>query len=394
VRAPGAPVNHTVATSPARQAPARRRTRPSITRRDLLPDLIIATAAVTATTGLHFLILPWLGTKPPLILFSVMAAALTFWRGLGPGMLAIALATPVGGVLLHASAPAGRPPSVPLESSLMFGGSMFICWLIYRLRVEQETIDQVQGQKDHALAFVSHELRQPLATVHLAAAMLERDGSDESRYRAAELISRSAARLSKVVEDLVDVTRLQGEGLRIERASMRLQDVITAAADATAPSIAQRKQYLEVKAPAEPVYWVNGDAARLQQVFENLLSNASRYSPEGAEISLSALEHRGRVVVSVRDTGIGISRDMLERIFEPFVRETYSGVEGLGIGLTLVRNLIMAHGGTVTARSDGPGRGSEFIVELPLQPAHEVHRGRATEQRLHLGREDGYTSLH
>ena len=387
-------MNHTVATSPARQAPARRRTRPSITRRDLLPDLIVAAAAVTATTGLHFLILPWLGTKPPLILFSVMAASLTFWRGLGPGMLAIALATPVGGVLLHASAPTGRPPSVPLESSLLFGGSMFICWLIYRLRVEQETIDHVQGQKDHALAFVSHELRQPLATVHLAAAMLERDGSDESRYRAAELISRSAARLSKVVEDLVDVTRLQGEGLRIERVSMRLQDVITAAADTTAPSIAQRKQYLEVKAPAEPAYWVNGDSARLQQVFENLLSNASRYSPEGAEIALSTLEHRGRVVVSVRDTGIGISRDMLERIFEPFVRETYSGVEGLGIGLTLVRNLVIAHGGTVTARSDGPGRGSEFIVELPLQPAHEVHRGRASEQRLHLGREDGYTSLH
>jgi signal transduction histidine kinase len=245
-------VNHTVATSPARQAPARRKARPSITRRDLLPDLIVATAAVTAMTGLHFLILPWFGTKPPLILFSVMAAALTFWRGLGPGMLAIALGTPVGSLLLHTSEPANHLPSVPLESSLMFGGSMFICWLIYRLRVEQETVDQKQGQKDHALAFVSHELRQPLATVHLAAAMLERDGSDESRYRAAELISRSAARLSKVVEDLVDVTRLQGEGLRIERASMRLQDAIAAAADVVAPSIAQRKQYLEVKAPMEP----------------------------------------------------------------------------------------------------------------------------------------------
>jgi signal transduction histidine kinase len=387
-------VNHTVATSPARQAPARRKARPSITRRDLLPDLIVATAAVTAMTGLHFLILPWFGTKPPLILFSVMAAALTFWRGLGPGMLAIALGTPVGSLLLHTSEPANHLPSVPLESSLMFGGSMFICWLIYRLRVEQETVDQKQGQKDHALAFVSHELRQPLATVHLAAAMLERDGSDESRYRAAELISRSAARLSKVVEDLVDVTRLQGEGLRIERASMRLQDAIAAAADVVAPSIAQRKQYLEVKAPMEPPYWVNGDAARLQQVFENLLSNSSRYSPEGAEIALSILEHRGLIQVSVRDTGIGISRDMLDRIFEPFVRESYSGVEGLGIGLTLVRNLVVAHGGTVVARSEGPGRGSEFVVELPLQPAHEVHRGRATEQRISLSREDGYTSLH
>jgi signal transduction histidine kinase len=387
-------VNHTLAELPVRQAPPRRRAKPSITRRDLLPDLIVAAAAVTAMTGLHFLILPWLGTKPPLILFSVMAAALTFWRGLGPGMLAIALGTPVGSLLLQASAPANRPPSIPLESSLMFGGSMFICWMIYRLRVEQETVDQMQGQKEHALAFVSHELRQPLATVHLAAAMLERDGSDESRYRAAELISRSAARLSKVVEDLVDVTRLQGEGLRIERASMRLQDAISAASDAVAPSIAHRKQYLELNSPVDPPLWINGDAARLQQVFENLLSNASRYSPEGAEISLSVLEHRGRAQVSVRDTGIGISRDMLERIFEPFVRETYSGVEGLGIGLTLVRNLVLAHGGTVSARSDGPGRGSEFIVELPLQPAQEAQRGRNAEQRLSLAREDRYTSLH
>jgi signal transduction histidine kinase len=387
-------VKHTVAELPARQALPRRKAKPSITRRDLLPDLVVATAAVTAMTGLHFLILPWLGTKPPLILFSVMAAALTFWRGLGPGMLAVALGTPVGSLLLQASAPANRPPSVPLESSLMFGGSMFICWMIYRLRVEQETVDQMQGQKEHALAFVSHELRQPLATVHLAAAMLERDGSDESRYRAAELISRSAARLSKVVEDLVDVTRLQGEGLRIERASMRLQDAISAASDAVAPSIAQRKQYLEVQAPMDPPLWINGDAARLQQVFENLLSNASRYSPEGAEISLSVLEHRGLAQVSVRDTGIGISRDMLERIFEPFVRESYSGVEGLGIGLTLVRNLVLAHGGTVSARSDGPGRGSEFIVELPLQPAQEAQRGRNAEQRLSLAREERYPSLH
>jgi signal transduction histidine kinase len=205
--------------------------------------------------------------------------------------------------------------------------------------------------------------------VHLAAAMLERDGSDETRDRAAKLILRSAVRLSKVVDDLVDVTRLQGGGLRIEPKIMRLQDAILAATDATAPAIAQRQQYLEIHMQPERPLWISGDASRLQQVFGNLLSNASRYSPEGAEIAISAYEQNGRAVVRVRDTGIGIRRDMLDRVFDPFFRESHTRSEGLGIGLALVRSLVGTHGGTVTADSDGPGRGSTFTVELPLVAA-------------------------
>src|SRR5262249_25621130 len=135
-------------------------------------------------------------------------------------------------------------------------------------------------------------------------------------------------------------------------------------------AIAQRQQYFEIDVPLNPPLWVTGDDGRLQQVFANLLSNACRYSPEGAEISISARRQDEHAVVVVRDTGIGIRRETLERIFDPFVREAGGGMEGIGIGLTLVRNLVTQHGGQVTAHSDGPGRGSSFVVELPLLEAN------------------------
>jgi len=351
---------------PVHPAPVRRRPRPSVTRRDLVPDLGVAAGTVAVTAAVHFAMLPWLGEKPPLILFAVMAAALTSWRGLGSGMLATSMGTPVGSLLIQPMGAASGPAGMPLESSLMFGGSLLICWLIYRVRAEHEEVDAVRGQKDSALAFVSHELRQPLANVHLAAAMLERDGSEETRDRAAKLIYRSAVRLSRVVDDLADVTRLQGGGLRIERQVMRLQDALVAAAEACGPGIAQKQQYLEVDPRLDEPLWVSGDPSRLQQVFGNLISNASRYSPEGAEISITLREDRGRGVVTVRDTGIGIRGDMLERVFDPFVRESHATAEGLGLGLALVRSLVTTHGGTVKAHSEGPGRGSTFVVELPL----------------------------
>jgi signal transduction histidine kinase len=358
----------------ATRALARRRPRPSITRRDLVPDLGVAAGTVAVTAVLHVLLLPWLGDRPPLILFAATAAALTTWRGLGPGMLATSLGAPVGSLLIQPMAgPVTRDGGVPIEFPLTLAGSLFICWLIYRVRVEKETVDDVHDRQEHAFAFVSHELRQPLANIHLAAAMLMRDKSDQTRERAAALVLRSAARLSRVVEDLVDVARLQGEGLRIEPGSVCLQDAIRVAADSARPSILQRNQYLQVDLPADPLT-ISGDAARLQQVFDNLLSNASRYSPEGAEIAISLACDNGDAMVVVRDTGIGISRDMLDRVFDPFVRES-SGGEGLGIGLTLVQDLVRKHGGTISAHSDGPGRGSEFIVRLPIAtiPSHPRH---------------------
>lgn len=348
---------------------ARHQRRPpaSITRRDLVPDLGVAAGTVAVTAALHWTLLPWLDGKPPLVLFAAMAGALTAWRGFGPGILASSLGTAVGSLLyIQPFTAQTRHGSVPIESALLFGGSIAICWLIYRLKVEQERVEAVQGRRNDALAFVSHELRQPLATVHLAASMLERDGSAESRDRATKLILSSAARLGKFIDDLIDVTRLQSDGLRVTTTAVRLQDPILAAVHLAGPAIASRQQHLDVDVPVDVPYWTNGDPVRLQQVFANLLSNACRYSPEGAEISISLRQLDGHARIVVRDTGVGISRDMLDRIFDPFVREFNGSAEGLGIGLTLARSLVTQHGGIISAYSDGPGRGSQFVIDLPL----------------------------
>ena len=340
----------------------RRRRRPSVTRLDLVPELGVAAGTVALTAAVHWVLLPWLGEKPPLVLFAAMAAALTFWRGFGPGMLGSTLGTAVGSSLFIK--PFGSE-AIEVETLMLFVGSMFICWLIYRLKVDQEAIEQVHQRRDDALAFVSHELRHPLANIQLAASMLQRDRSDQTRDRAAALIVRSATRLGRVVEDLVDISRLQGDAMRVQLADIVLQDVITATVEAAAPSIASRQQMLEVDLPQDALR-IRGDSVRLQQVFGNLLSNASRYSPEGAEISVSARAEGDRAVVVVRDTGVGIKRDMLDRIFDPFVRESGGSTEGLGIGLTLARTVVQRHNGLISAHSEGPGRGSTLTVELPL----------------------------
>lgn len=349
-------------------ARSRPQIRPSVSRRDLIPELGIAVGAVGVTMVVHWVIALRLGENPPLFLFAATAAALTFWRGLGPGMLASSLGSAVGSSL-HAVPfnEFARPKGgVPLETWLLFAGSMFICLLIYRLRVDQEHTQAVQGSRDDALAFVSHELRQPLANIYLAAAILEGEPSEERRSRATKVILRSATRLGAVIDDLADVTRLQASAIRVDPTVLRLQDIIAAATDAARPAIEQKQQCLKTDAMPDPPLWISGDAMRLEQVFGNLLSNASKYSPEGAEISISSREEHGRAVVVVRDTGVGIRRDMLEAIFDPWVRESTGGTTGLGIGLTIARNLVTQHGGRIAAHSDGPGRGSTFAVELPL----------------------------
>jgi signal transduction histidine kinase len=337
-----------------------------VSSKALLPELGIAAGAVGVTAVIHSLLVLRLGENA-LFLFAATAAALTFWRGLGPGMLASSMGSAIGSSL--ASLPvtefARHRGNIPIETVLLFTGSMFTCWLIYKLRVDQEDTQRVQDRRDNALAFVSHELRQPLASITLAADILERDKSDETRTQVAQLIQRSAARLESVIDDLNDVTRLRADAIKVDAIPLRLQDPILAAADAARPAIEHRLQRLTIDLPDEPL-WISGDSLRLEQVFANLLSNARKYSPEGAEISVSCRTADGRVQVVVRDTGLGINRDMLELIFDPFVRESTGGVEGLGIGLTLTRNLIAQHGGRIAAHSDGPGRGSTFTIELPL----------------------------
>jgi signal transduction histidine kinase len=338
-----------------------------VSRTQLVPELGIAAGAIAVTTALHWFIVIRLGENP-LFLFAVTAAAVTFWRGLGPGMLASSLGSAIGSSLY--SAPINQigrhQGNIPVETVLLFAGSMFTCWLIYRLRVDQEDTRLQQDRRNNALAFVSHELRQPLSNVVLAADLLDRDPSDQSRIHVTNLIKRSAGRLESIIDDLVDVTRMDGGAITVDLAVMSLQESIIRAIDDARPEIERKQQTIHVDVPAAPPLWIRGDAKRLEQVFGNVLSNASKYSPDGAEISVSCRDGFGRAAVVVRDTGLGIARDRLQAIFEPFVRETANAASGLGIGLTLARTLAAEHGGRISAHSEGPGRGSTFVIDLPL----------------------------
>src|SRR5262245_45860208 len=247
-------------------------TRPSVSRRDLIPELGIAAATVAVTTAVHWAILVRVGDNSPLFLFAATAAALTFWRGLGPGMLASSLGSAIGPSLSVApfNEVVRNRGSLQFETLLLLAGSMFLCWMIYRLRVAQEVAQDVQTRRNDALAFVSHELRQPLSNIMLIAGILERDSTEETRNRATNLILRSATRLATVVDELADVTRLQGNAITVHPKVLRLQDTIQAAIEGARPALEHKQQSLVTQLTLDRPLRVRGDAMRLEQVFDNL----------------------------------------------------------------------------------------------------------------------------
>jgi CheY-like chemotaxis protein len=181
--------------------------------------------------------------------------------------------------------------------------------------------------------------------------------------------------MSRLVSDLLDASRVQQGKVRLQKRPIELARAITEAVETAQPAMNARNHCLAVLLPPEPL-WVEADPTRLGQILVNLLTNAARYTNDGGRIELSAARRGNRAVISVKDNGIGIPPDMLGRIFDPFTQIHEGAVrsqEGLGLGLALVKNLVELHGGTITARSSGPGKGSEFAVRLPLvsEPAEE-----------------------
>jgi len=258
-----------------------------------------------------------------------------------------------------------------LNRTLEAANSRLVCEVAERKRAEA-LLKEAARRKDEFISILGHELRNPLAAMQSGIELLQISPLPIAKVPwARELLQRQLRHLKRLIDDLLDVSRITTGRVQLKRETLNLKDVIEHSVDAARPLIDERKHSLRVELPSEPL-WIDGDAVRLTQVFGNLLTNAAKYTSARGTITLTAASEAGpppMATIRVKDSGAGIPENMLERIFELFTQadnEETRTQSGLGIGLALVRALAELHGGTVHAASNGPQKGSEFVVKLPL----------------------------
>jgi PAS domain S-box-containing protein len=235
------------------------------------------------------------------------------------------------------------------------------------LRNQVQALTVANQRKDNFLATFSHELRNPIASICTAVELISRTASRNPDLKGSlKLIEEQLDFVRRMLDDLLDVTRITTGKVRLNVRPVVLQEVIEQAVEAARPRIEERHQRIRVIGPRSAIA-LQGDPDRLHQVFSNLLSNAVKYTPERGAICVEVTIEADEAVVRVNDTGVGIPHDMLPRIFDLFTQvETQLSHGGLGIGLALVKDFVALHGGSVQVRSEGVGKGSEFMVRLPL----------------------------
>lgn len=240
------------------------------------------------------------------------------------------------------------------------------------LQSRNEALARADELKNRFLATLAHELRNPQAVLANSAGILRRHAANDPQVQSvAQMIERQVQHTQRLVEDLSDLARSVRGRIHLRLQQLDLREVARMAAEAVQSAMAQRRHTLGTSLPDRPVL-VEADTDRLEQVMINLLNNAARYTPPSGRVSLSVAAEGGFGVVRVQDTGAGIPPEQLAEIFELFTQAHPDNVEsraGMGIGLALARELVALHGGTIQARSDGVGKGSEFIVRLPLKTA-------------------------
>ncbi|MDA1213241.1 MAG: ATP-binding protein, partial [Planctomycetota bacterium] len=249
-----------------------------------------------------------------------------------------------------------------------------------RKRIEEEQRLAV-ARRDQFLAMLSHELRNPLGAIINAVQIMDRKPDAKSLNQSRIVISRQGRLMSRLLDDLLDVSRVTQGKIELKKTVFDLRLAAEDAVESVAPAIEKRQQKFTVDFPDEPLY-VEGDRARLQQILGNLLTNASKYTQDGGSIRISISRESDMAVIRVRDDGIGIPENEQDNIFDLFVQSqaTVGHADGgMGVGLTLVRSIVEKHGGQVSVHSEGLGRGSEFTVSLPLTKKlpvenQEVHK--------------------
>jgi len=237
------------------------------------------------------------------------------------------------------------------------------------MQAQIEELIRADRCKNEFMAMLAHELRSPLGSIQNAIGVLSGAVHEEAalQHQMHALIERQVRHMTLLVADLLDVSRVTCGHPQLQRERLDAGVVFSRAIETVAPDFRQRNQRLSTRLPASSI-WLSGDADRLEQVFVNLLANASKYTDPRGEIALSVDAHDSYVVIRVRDSGIGIAPHALPHIFDLFMQADAAAPRsrsGLGIGLALVRAIVQLHGGSVTAESTGLGHGSEFTVRLP-----------------------------
>jgi CheY-like chemotaxis protein len=240
--------------------------------------------------------------------------------------------------------------------------------LIERFRYEQ-ALKEEDRRKSEFLATLAHELRNPLAPLRNGLQVMKLAKKDAGQVeQARSMMERQLGHMVRLIDDLMDMSRISRGKIELRKERVELAKVLQHAIETSRPLIEAGDHDLTISVPSQPIY-VDADPTRLAQVFANLLNNAAKYTEKGGQITLAVQRKAGEVVVSVQDTGVGIPAHMLPKLFEMFMqvdRSLERSQGGLGIGLSLVKRLVEMHGGSVEAHSDGPGKGSEFVVRLAV----------------------------
>jgi signal transduction histidine kinase len=352
-----------------------------IPRRPL--EYAVAVLAVGVAIVVRWLVDPLVGHRLPFpTILGAVAVAVGF-GGLYPALLAIALG--YVGINFMFIDPRG---AVLLQSRvdwITLAGYLFACFTVtlfgLLMRREQRryqaaaaALAELNQRKDEQLATVAHELRNPLGPIRTAMDVLTMQGSVSGRELrlASDMIDRQLGHLTRLIDDLVDIDRIARNQLELRKERVSLETIVDRAVEVIRTPMAHHE--LIVNVPKQPIF-LEADPERLGQVLVNLLGNALKFTPAGGRIELTVEAQGGMALLRVKDTGAGISPDALPRVFELFYQGD-RGQRGLGIGLSLVRQLVAMHGGTVSAHSAGTGRGSEFVVRLPLCADQGPDRGQ------------------
>ena len=262
-----------------------------------------------------------------------------------------------------------RKPQTPMEALERQNRDLLHALSEQRLR--QLDLKEADERKNQFLATLAHELRNPLGTLQMSLELLrrKRDIAPDELAQRVELMSRQTVQLTRLVDDLMDVSRVSLGKVQLDMQSLTVNELVADAVEMAGAAVAAKGHTASMKAFAEPL-WIYGDASRLRQVLVNMLSNAARYTPEGGVIAIEVRREGASAVIDIIDNGIGIAAELLPQVFDLYVqgKSGRDNTGGLGVGLTLVQRLVQDHGGTVSVTSPGVGQGSCFTVTLPLSP--------------------------